>query len=110
MGKSLLHLESFKQSVSKCGDALRPFGVDLVDLLENCSNESFTDPVVSFVGIAAIQIALVDLLYAMKINAEGFVGHSAGEIGNMLFWKCRCNFSVSDIGPRTNRFRTQIFR
>ncbi|XP_055354920.1 fatty acid synthase-like [Paramacrobiotus metropolitanus] len=81
MGREMLKLDAFRKSIDKCAHALKPHGLDLIKLLAHSTDADYEDPTVSFVGIAAIQVALVDLLTAMKIDAQGFVGHSAGEIG-----------------------------
>ena len=81
MGRDMLKLDIFRQSIERCAKVLQPFGLDLVQILSSSSEADFDDPTISFVGIAAIQVALVDLLQVLKLNAEGFIGHSAGEIG-----------------------------
>lgn len=81
MGKDILKLKSFHKSIEKCAAAVKPLGLDLYKLLTDSTDADYEDPTISFVGIAAIQVALLDLLHDMKIEAQGFVGHSAGEIG-----------------------------
>ncbi|GAU91939.1 hypothetical protein RvY_04096 [Ramazzottius varieornatus] len=81
MGQQMVTLDFFRKSIDKCAAALTPYNLDLVQLLSTATEADYDDPTISFVGIAAIQVALVDLLQALKINAEGFIGHSAGEIG-----------------------------
>ncbi|XP_076288350.1 fatty acid synthase 1 [Lasioglossum baleicum] len=82
MGKDLLSIEPFKRSLQRCADALKPEGVDLMDVILNSTAESFVDNIVySFISIAAIQIALVDLLAYLGIQPDGIIGHSVGELG-----------------------------
>lgn len=79
MGQSLMALDVFRASVQECSDALKPFGVDLLDLLLNCTEDKLKTIVAPFVCIAAIQIALTDILFSMGIKPDGIVGHSLGE-------------------------------
>ncbi|XP_039308961.1 fatty acid synthase-like [Solenopsis invicta] len=46
----------------------------------NATDEMFEDVMNSFVTIAAMQIALVDVLTSIGILPDGIVGHSTGEI------------------------------
>lgn len=81
MGKSLMCLEAFRSSIMKSEAVLQPLGVKLSQLLMESTAETFNNTLNSFVGIAAIQVALVDLLTAMGIKPDGIVGHSVGELG-----------------------------
>ncbi|XP_076649208.1 fatty acid synthase-like [Halictus rubicundus] len=82
MGKDLLCIEPFKRSLERCADALKPKGVDLMNVILNSTSESFVENVVHcFISIAAIQVALVDLLTYLGIHPDGIVGHSVGELG-----------------------------
>lgn len=82
MGKDLLCIEPFKRSLERCADVLKPEGVDLMNVILNSTAESFVENIVHcFISIAAIQIALVDLLAYLGIHPDGIVGHSVGELG-----------------------------
>lgn len=81
MGRELLSIDTFQRSIRRCADALKPVGVDLLNLLLNGTAETFENVVNSFVSIAAIQVALVDLLSLLGIHPDGIVGHSVGELG-----------------------------
>lgn len=82
MGKALLCIEPFKRSLQRCADALKPEGVDLMDVILHSTAESFNENIVyCFISIAAIQVALVDLLAYLGIQPDGIVGHSVGELG-----------------------------
>lgn len=37
----------------------------------------------SFVSIAAVQVALVDVLKTVGVEPDGIVGHSVGELGRL---------------------------
>lgn len=82
MGKDLLCIEPFKRSLQRCADALKPEGVDLMNVILNSTPESFVENIVHcFISIAAIQVALVDLLAYLGIQPDGIIGHSVGELG-----------------------------
>jgi len=55
--------------------------VDLLNLILTDDPNLFTNVLHSFVSIAAVQVALTDLLSSVGIVADGFVGHSVGELG-----------------------------
>ncbi|KAI1292130.1 Fatty acid synthase [Halotydeus destructor] len=80
MGKGLMHLDAFVKSINRCAETLRPYGIDLLNSLmneEDTSPETTVDP---FVNVTAVQIALLDVMRALEIEANGFIGHSAGEL------------------------------
>lgn len=81
MGKDLLNIETFQRSLRKCAEALKPEGIDLMNLILNGTSETFENVLHSFVSIAAIQVALVDVLTYLGIQPDGIVGHSVGELG-----------------------------
>lgn len=81
MGRELLKIDRFANSLRHCADVLKPEGVDLMDFIENGTVETFDDVLSSFVSIAAIQVALVDVLTSIGIKPDGMVGHSIGELG-----------------------------
>lgn len=58
MGKQLLNIPIFAESVRKCDAILKPKGVDLIDILTNEDPTLFDNILNSFVGIAAIQVYL----------------------------------------------------
>nr|XP_033193891.1 fatty acid synthase [Bombus vancouverensis nearcticus] len=82
MGKDLLSIDIFQRSLRRCAEALKPEGIDLMNLIQNGTAETFDENVLySFVSIAAIQVALVDVLTYLGIQPDGIVGHSVGELG-----------------------------
>nr|XP_042904937.1 fatty acid synthase [Parasteatoda tepidariorum] len=76
MAKSLLNLNPFAESIKKCAEILKPYGVDLMDWV----TKEFRTITSDFVSIATVQIALVDLLASLGIKPDGITGHSAGEL------------------------------
>ncbi|XP_012229663.2 fatty acid synthase [Linepithema humile] len=81
MGRELLGIEVFQRSLHRCADALRPHGIDLMDIIMNSTEETFENVINSFVSIAAMQVALVDVLTSIGVHPDGIVGHSVGELG-----------------------------
>jgi fatty acid synthase len=81
MGKGLMLIPSVAKAILKCADTLHKVDpkFDLLSLIINGTSED--EPTEIFVAITAIQIALVDTLGCLGVKADGFVGHSAGEIG-----------------------------
>lgn len=81
MAKDLMQVEGFKESIKKSSDALKPHGVNLEDIIVNGTQSTFDNVLNSFVSIAAMQVALTDILKTVGIEPDGIVGHSVGEIG-----------------------------
>ncbi|KAM4824750.1 fatty acid synthase [Urocitellus parryii] len=80
MGLSLMRLGSFRDSILRSDEAVKPFGLKVSDLLLSTDEKVFDDIVHAFVSLTAIQIALVDLLTSMGLRPDGIVGHSLGEV------------------------------
>ncbi|KAL3275413.1 hypothetical protein HHI36_020176 [Cryptolaemus montrouzieri] len=81
MAKDLMKIEAFKTSIRKSHEVLKPHGINLEDLIINGNEASFDNVLNSFVSIAAIQVALADVLSSLEIEPDGIVGHSVGEVG-----------------------------
>lgn len=81
MGRDLMKLKLFRQSIERSALVLSKYDVDLLQLILSSTSNDLDKPMNSFVGIAAIQIALVDCLKAMGVEPDGIVGHSVGELG-----------------------------
>nr|XP_018901189.1 PREDICTED: fatty acid synthase-like [Bemisia tabaci] len=81
MGTQLMKIPLFAQTIEKLQRILEPRGVDLKHILTSTDRKLFDNILNSFVGIAAIQIGLVDILNALQIFPDGIVGHSVGELG-----------------------------
>lgn len=67
MGKQLLSIPVFAESISKCEAILKPKGVDLINILTSDDPTLFDNILNSFVGIAAIQVYL-KIIYLIKLN------------------------------------------
>ncbi|TMW54903.1 hypothetical protein DOY81_000136, partial [Sarcophaga bullata] len=81
MAKDLMQFEVFAKTIHRCAEALRPEGVDLVEVLTRSTDKSFDNILNSFISIAAMQVALTDLLTSLNIKPDGILGHSVGELG-----------------------------
>jgi fatty acid synthase len=85
MGRDLMGLKLFRQSIERSSIVLKKYDVDLFKLILSSTPSDLEKPINSFVSIAAIQIALVDCLKAMGVEPDGIVGHSVGELGKRKF-------------------------
>ncbi|KAG8266063.1 hypothetical protein J6590_079793, partial [Homalodisca vitripennis] len=81
MGRDLLNIPVFAAAVNKCDKVLRPRGIDIYHILTTEDASVFENILNCFVGIAAIQIGLVDILRTVGLEPDGMVGHSVGELG-----------------------------
>ncbi|KFP01543.1 Fatty acid synthase [Calypte anna] len=104
MGLSLMKLDLFRQSILRSDQALKNTGLKVSDLLLQADDNTFDETVHAFVGLAAIQIAQIDMLKAAGLQPDGILGHSVGELAcgyadNCLsheeailaaYWRGRC--------------------
>lgn len=81
MGSSLMVIPMFKESILRSHHILMKFDINLVHIITDADTSIFENIVNSFVSIAAIQIALVDVLMALNIQPDYLIGHSVGELG-----------------------------
>lgn len=58
MGRDLMTLDSFRDSIMKSDAVLKPYGIHLCDMLMESKEETFSNTLNSFIGIAAIQVCL----------------------------------------------------
>ncbi|CAL1296657.1 unnamed protein product [Larinioides sclopetarius] len=83
MAKQLMELEIFARSMRISAEILKPYGLDLIDIVTNGAKKESKERniIPALVSIASIQIALVDVLNEVGISPDGIVGHSTGELG-----------------------------
>lgn len=81
MGTDLMNLPIFREGIEKCQVALQPHGLNVIDIITSKDPHTYDNILHSFVGIAAIQIAIVDVLKALNIEPDYIIGHSVGELG-----------------------------
>lgn len=81
MGADLMQLPIFAKTINYCHDLLLPLGLNLKDIITTTDEKTFENVLNSYVGIAAIEIALTDVLKAMGMEPDFIIGHSVGELG-----------------------------
>lgn len=83
MAKHLMHMEVFANSIRRSAEVLEPYGIDLISLVTNGVKDSSNSRSIipAFVSIAAVQVALVDVLNELGLKPDGIIGHSVGELG-----------------------------
>jgi len=87
MGRDLVHYEAFNKSLQTSQSELDSLGCSwsLTEEMFAGVKESRIDmPAFSQPLCAALQLALVDLLWTWSIKPRAVVGHSSGEIGNNI--------------------------
>ncbi|KAF7281302.1 hypothetical protein GWI33_004884 [Rhynchophorus ferrugineus] len=81
MVSDLMEIPVFAAAINKCHDILLTKGVNLLEIISSSDKTVFDNILNSFVGIAAMQIALTDVLKVIGIEPDGIIGHSVGELG-----------------------------
>ncbi|XP_039308603.1 fatty acid synthase isoform X2 [Solenopsis invicta] len=88
MGRNLLKFHVFANTIKQCDIILKPYGVNVTDILSKTDEKICKNTLYMFVGIVAIQIGLVDVLTSLGITPSYIIGHSAGELGCAYADKC----------------------
>ncbi|CRK94451.1 CLUMA_CG007958, isoform A [Clunio marinus] len=81
MGTDLLRIPLFAKTIKKCHDVLVPKGMNLMEIITSLDPKTFDSVLHSYVGIAAIEIALTDVLKSLNLEPDYIIGHSVGELG-----------------------------
>lgn len=81
MGSALMVFPQFREAIELCHNTLKPYGIDLVSVITSNDERVFKHIINSFVGIAAVQIGLVNVLRVLEIPMDLCIGHSVGELG-----------------------------
>ncbi|CAG5024465.1 unnamed protein product [Parnassius apollo] len=81
MGTQLMRIPIFAAAIERCRQVLEPKGVDIVHIITSPDKSTFDHILNSFVGIAAIQIGLTDILWELGLVPDKIIGHSVGELG-----------------------------
>ncbi|XP_068623475.1 fatty acid synthase-like [Battus philenor] len=81
MGTQLMRIPIFSAAIERCRQVLEPLGVDIVNIITSPDETTFDNILNSFVGIAAIQIGLTDVLQELGLVPDNIIGHSVGELG-----------------------------
>ena len=81
MGADLMKIQMFADSIEKCHKILLPKGLNLKEIITSTDPKMFDNILHSFVGIAAVQIGLTDILKSLGFVPDLIIGHSVGELG-----------------------------
>ena len=81
MGRDLMKIPMISETIKSCHDILIERDVNLIEILTSTDPQTFTNTLHTFVGVAAIQIALTNLLTALQVVPDFIIGHSVGELG-----------------------------
>jgi fatty acid synthase len=81
MGADLMKIPVFAAAIEKCHKVLVPKGLNLKEIITSPDPNMFVNILHAFVGIAAIQIGLTDVLKALGLEPDHIIGHSVGELG-----------------------------
>ncbi|KAL1473944.1 hypothetical protein MTO96_038348 [Rhipicephalus appendiculatus] len=79
MGQQMMHFDVFARSIQRSHQLLWQFGIDLMNLVTSEKEDETMAGL--FASIVAVQVALVDTIFATGVRPDGIVGHSMGEIG-----------------------------
>lgn len=83
MGKDLMKISIFRDTILRLNGFLKPKAVDLVDIITSSDPKVLEGSIInSFVGITGIQIALINILRTLNIEPDFIIGHSAGEVAS----------------------------
>ncbi|CAB3262541.1 unnamed protein product [Arctia plantaginis] len=80
MGEQLMCIPIFAAAIERCRKVLETKGLDIVHIITSHDENIFNNILHSFVGIAAIQIGLTDILHKLGLKPDGIIGHSVGEL------------------------------
>ncbi|XP_063539374.1 fatty acid synthase-like [Cydia strobilella] len=111
MARELLRLPTFATSIARSAKALEPYGVDLTYVIAEASEDELRNLIYCFVSIAAVQVAMVDVLRELGVQPDGIIGHSVGEVacayadGTLTaeqtvlcaYWRGRCTLDAAPV-------------
>jgi fatty acid synthase, animal type len=80
MLSDLMRIPVFCESIKRSHKVLEVENFDLMSILTKDDASTFESVVKSYVGIIAIEIAIVDVLRSLEIVPDFIIGHSLGEI------------------------------
>ena len=79
MGKDLLQIDVFAESMHRSRETLKSVNIDLDQILEPRNDSIYKNIHHAMMAITAVQMALWDTFSALKAHADGYIGHSNGE-------------------------------
>lgn len=80
MGKDLLNIPIFKETIERCHKILQLKDLDLFNIITTDNTNIFENILNSFVGIGSMQIALINILKELGMEPDYIIGHSFGEV------------------------------
>ncbi|XP_022831800.1 fatty acid synthase-like [Spodoptera litura] len=80
MAKQLMRISVFSAAIEKCHKALEPKGLNLTKIITENDPKIYDNILNSFIGIAAVQIGLTDVLKTIGIEPDYIIGDSVGEL------------------------------
>lgn len=80
MGRTLCEIDIARDAIDQCHNILLAYDLDLWSIIIRDDHTTFDSVLHSFVGIASIQIALVNILHAVRLPMDHLIGHSVGEL------------------------------
>ncbi|KAF9819194.1 hypothetical protein SFRURICE_010532, partial [Spodoptera frugiperda] len=81
MAKELMRIPVFAAAIEKCHKALEPKGINLTKIVTENDPKIYDNILNSFIGIAAVQIGLTDVLKTIGIEPDYIIGNNVGELG-----------------------------
>ncbi|KAF9408342.1 hypothetical protein HW555_011931 [Spodoptera exigua] len=73
MGKELLRIPVFAAAIEKCHKALQPKGINLTKIITDPDPKIYDNILNSFIGIAAVQIGLTDVLKTIGVKPDHII-------------------------------------
>ncbi|CAH2093519.1 unnamed protein product [Euphydryas editha] len=77
----LMRIPVFASAIERCHKTLEPKGINLKQIVTNPDPKVYDNILNSFIGIAAVQIGLTDILKTLGIDPDFIIGHSLAELG-----------------------------
>lgn len=81
MGKDLLNIPIFRQTVERCNKVLKSKNLDLFDVITSADPNIFENVLHSMVGIGVVQLGMANVLKELKLQPDFMFAPSFGEIG-----------------------------
>ncbi|XP_047538487.1 fatty acid synthase-like isoform X2 [Vanessa atalanta] len=81
MATQLMRIPVFADAIEKCHKKLESKGIDLIKLITDSDTKICDKIINSFIGTAALQIGLTDVLKAVGTEPDFIIGHGLGELG-----------------------------
>lgn len=80
MGKDLLRIKAFKNTILRCHKILEPNGLNLLEIITSEDPTIFDHVQHPFVAICSVQMGMVNILKELGIAPDYIIGHSFGQV------------------------------